>query len=111
MLRRSRADGEIILIGREADLPYNRPPCSKGYLRGTESREDSLLESAAFYAEHDIEVLTRVSAMKLDPAQRTVTLSLPPHYGVRRQEGSTQHIAAGGMADGAQRCDASHRLP
>ena len=75
MLRRSGADGEIVLIGREPDLPYNRPPCSKGYLQGTESREDTLLESADFYAEHEIEVLTRVSAMKLDPAAKTVKLS------------------------------------
>ena len=75
MLRRAGADGEIVLIGREPDLPYNRPPCSKGYLQGTESRQDTLLESADYYAEHDIEVLTRVSAMKLDPAAKTVKLS------------------------------------
>jgi 3-phenylpropionate/trans-cinnamate dioxygenase ferredoxin reductase component len=75
MLRRAHADGEIVLIGREPDLPYNRPPCSKGYLQGTESRDDTLLESAGYYAEHDIEVLTRVSAMKLDPAAKTVKLS------------------------------------
>ena len=74
-LRRAGADGEIVLIGREPDLPYNRPPCSKGYLRGAESREETLLEAADFYAEHDIEVLTRVSAMKLDPAARTIKLS------------------------------------
>ena len=29
-LRESGADGSILLIGREPDLPYNRPPCSKG---------------------------------------------------------------------------------
>ena len=41
-LRESGADGSILLVGREPDLPYNRPPCSKGYLRGKESREDTL---------------------------------------------------------------------
>jgi 3-phenylpropionate/trans-cinnamate dioxygenase ferredoxin reductase subunit len=75
ILRRSGADGEIVLIGREPDLPYNRPPCSKGYLQGTESRQDTLLEPADYYAEHNIEVLTRVSAMKLDPVAKTVKLS------------------------------------
>jgi 3-phenylpropionate/trans-cinnamate dioxygenase ferredoxin reductase subunit len=74
-LRRGGADGEILLIGREPDLPYNRPPCSKGYLQGKESRAETLVEPADFYAEHDIEVLSRVSAMKLDPAARTVKLS------------------------------------
>lgn len=74
-LRRGGADGEILLIGREPDPPYNRPPCSKGYLQGKESRAETLVEPAEFYAEHDIEVLTRVSAMKLDPAARKVKLS------------------------------------
>ena len=42
-LRESGAEGEILLVGREPDPPYNRPPCSKGYLQGKESREDTLL--------------------------------------------------------------------
>ena len=39
-LREEGADGSILLVGREFDPPYNRPPLSKGYLRGKESRED-----------------------------------------------------------------------
>ena len=34
--------GSILLVGREADPPYNRPPISKGYLTGEEDREDAL---------------------------------------------------------------------
>jgi 3-phenylpropionate/trans-cinnamate dioxygenase ferredoxin reductase subunit len=74
-LRESGADGSILLIGRESDLPYNRPPCSKGYLQGKESREDVLFRPAKWYEEQQIEALTRVSAMKLDPAEKVVTLS------------------------------------
>jgi 3-phenylpropionate/trans-cinnamate dioxygenase ferredoxin reductase component len=74
-LRESGADGSILLIGRESDLPYNRPPCSKGYLQGKESREDVLFRPAQWYEEQQIEALTRVSAMKLDPAEKVVTLS------------------------------------
>ena len=74
-LRESGADGSIILVGREPDLPYERPPLSKGYLRGGESREDALVRPADFYAERDIQVLTRTSAMKLDLQARTVKLS------------------------------------
>jgi 3-phenylpropionate/trans-cinnamate dioxygenase ferredoxin reductase subunit len=74
-LRKSGAQGEIVLIGREPDLPYNRPPCSKGYLLGRESRADTLVSPADFYERQQIEVLTRVSAMKLDAAQKTVRLS------------------------------------
>jgi 3-phenylpropionate/trans-cinnamate dioxygenase ferredoxin reductase subunit len=74
-LRRSGADGSILLVGREPDLPYDRPPLSKSYLQGTDSRADALFQSADWYAEQQIEVLTRTSAMKLDLAERTVKLS------------------------------------
>src|SRR5512135_3065664 len=74
-LRESGADGSILLVGREADLPYNRPPCSKAYLQGKESREETLFRPADWYAEQQIEAVTGVSVMKLDPAQRTVKLS------------------------------------
>jgi 3-phenylpropionate/trans-cinnamate dioxygenase ferredoxin reductase component len=74
-LRRSGADGTILLVGREPDLPYDRPPLSKSYLKGKDSREDALFQTAEWYAEQQIEVLTRTSAMKLDLSERTVKLS------------------------------------
>ena len=74
-LRQAGADGSIVLVGREADLPYERPPLSKGYLRGTESRSDAFVRDAEFYEQQEVEVLTRTSAMKLDLAARTVRLS------------------------------------
>ncbi|MBV9817649.1 MAG: FAD-dependent oxidoreductase [Solirubrobacterales bacterium] len=74
-LRREGAEGSILLVGREPDLPYDRPPLSKGYLQGQESREDALMQDADFYADQSIETLTRTSAMKLDLQARTVRLS------------------------------------
>jgi 3-phenylpropionate/trans-cinnamate dioxygenase ferredoxin reductase subunit len=74
-LREEGADGEILLIGREPHPPYNRPPCSKGYLQGKETEDDTLFRKPEWYEEQRIEVLTKVSAMKLDPAAKTVTLS------------------------------------
>jgi 3-phenylpropionate/trans-cinnamate dioxygenase ferredoxin reductase subunit len=74
-LRDQGADGSILLVGREHDLPYERPPLSKGYLTGTEAREDALVRQADWYSDNDVEVLTRTSAMKLDLGTRTVTLS------------------------------------
>jgi 3-phenylpropionate/trans-cinnamate dioxygenase ferredoxin reductase subunit len=74
-LRESGAEGSILLIGREPDLPYNRPPCSKEYLQGKESRADVLFRPAEWYEEQRIEILTRCSAMKLDLDARTVKLS------------------------------------
>src|SRR5438309_10115346 len=74
-LRESGADGSILLIGREPDLPYNRPPCSKGYLQARETRDETLFRPPGWYEEQQIEALTRVSAMKLDTAARTLKLS------------------------------------
>jgi 3-phenylpropionate/trans-cinnamate dioxygenase ferredoxin reductase subunit len=74
-LRESGAEGSVLLVGREPDAPYNRPPCSKGYLQGRESREDVLFRHADWWEEHDIELLTRTSVMSLDAQTRTVKLS------------------------------------
>jgi 3-phenylpropionate/trans-cinnamate dioxygenase ferredoxin reductase subunit len=74
-LRRAGAEGEILLVGREPDLPYDRPPCSKGYLQGRQARHEVLLHPADWYAEREIEVRTRVSVTRLDPRERTAKLS------------------------------------
>lgn len=74
-LREEGADGEVLLVGREPDPPYNRPECSKGYLRGEESREEPLFRPNAWWTEQDIELLTRTSVTALDLDARTATLS------------------------------------
>jgi 3-phenylpropionate/trans-cinnamate dioxygenase ferredoxin reductase subunit len=73
-LRAEGADGSIVIVGREADPPYSRPPLSKGYLAGKETREDALWKPAGWWAENDIEVLTRKSVMKLDTRERVAKL-------------------------------------
>lgn len=74
-LREAGGEGEILLVGREPDPPYNRPPCSKGYLRGEESREDTWFRPQEWWAEQRIELRTRTSVMKLDTAAKQATLS------------------------------------
>ena len=74
-LREEGADGSVLLVGREYDPPYNRPPLSKGYLQGGESREDALFRPDDWWEEQDIELLTRTSVMKLDTGERVATLS------------------------------------
>ncbi|HEU4975513.1 MAG TPA: FAD-dependent oxidoreductase [Baekduia sp.] len=69
-LREAGAPGSVLLVGRELDPPYHRPPITKGYLGGTEAREDAFLP-----VPDDVEVLTRTSVLALDPAARTATLS------------------------------------
>jgi 3-phenylpropionate/trans-cinnamate dioxygenase ferredoxin reductase component len=74
-LREEGAEGSVLLVGREPDPPYNRPPLSKGYLQEKETREDVLYRPDDWWGEQEIELMTRTSVMKLDPGGRVATLS------------------------------------
>jgi 3-phenylpropionate/trans-cinnamate dioxygenase ferredoxin reductase subunit len=74
-LREEGGEGSILLVGRENDPPYNRPPLSKKYLSGKESREDVLFRPDEWWKEQDIELLTRTSVMKFDAGERRAKLS------------------------------------
>ena len=74
-LRARGHEGSVLLVGREADAPYHRPAVSKEYLRGTRARDEVLLRPDQHWADIGVELLSRVSAMKLDVGARTVKLS------------------------------------
>jgi 3-phenylpropionate/trans-cinnamate dioxygenase ferredoxin reductase subunit len=73
-LRKRGADGSILLVGREPEPPYERPPLSKEYMRGEAKREDAYVNSSGWYEENGVELLSGRNAMSLDPAARTVKL-------------------------------------
>jgi 3-phenylpropionate/trans-cinnamate dioxygenase ferredoxin reductase subunit len=83
-LREEGAEGEILLVGREPDPPYNRPECSKGYLRGEEAREDTFFRPDSFWEEQRIELLKRVSVTSLDLEARTAKLSTKEEVGFEK---------------------------
>jgi 3-phenylpropionate/trans-cinnamate dioxygenase ferredoxin reductase component len=80
-LREEGADGSILLVGREADAPYERPPLSKQYLAGKIEREDAAYLESGWWDENGVEIQTRTSVMKLDPGERTVKLSSKQEVG------------------------------
>src|SRR5262245_64868444 len=73
-LREEGFDGDIVLIGAETQLPYNRPPRSKGYLRGQDRFDDQLVKPASYYAEQRIQLELGVRATAIDPQQKLVEL-------------------------------------
>lgn len=83
-LRAARYAGPVTLIGEEGDLPYERPPLSKGGA-GTPGEAVTLkpIRPEAAYAEAGIELLRGLGVTAIDRAARTVTLSdgraLPYH--------------------------------
>jgi 3-phenylpropionate/trans-cinnamate dioxygenase ferredoxin reductase subunit len=74
-LRDEGAEGSILVVGREADPPYDRPPLSKEYMAGKQGREDGFVAPAGWWDENGVELLTRTSVMKLDAAARVAKLS------------------------------------
>lgn len=73
-LRSNGFKGRIVLVGAEAERPYERPPLSKGFLTGKVAAEDSYLRPTAFYAEHNIELRLGTHAIALDASQQAVSL-------------------------------------
>jgi 3-phenylpropionate/trans-cinnamate dioxygenase ferredoxin reductase subunit len=73
-LRQEGFDGEVMLIGAEPQLPYERPPLSKQFLRGEVPFERMLVRPAAFYDQNRIDTLLGVPAAHVEPSHRTVEL-------------------------------------
>lgn len=73
-LRRRGADGDILLVGREPEPPYERPPLSKEYLRGEQGREDAYVNPVSWYEENAVELRSGTNVMSLDTESRTAKL-------------------------------------
>ncbi|MCP9271222.1 NAD(P)/FAD-dependent oxidoreductase [Mycolicibacterium arenosum] len=56
-LRQEGWTGEIVLIGNESALPYQRPPLSKAYLADKCAPGDLAIRKADFYAKQSIELV------------------------------------------------------
>jgi 3-phenylpropionate/trans-cinnamate dioxygenase ferredoxin reductase subunit len=73
-LREEGFDGRVVLIGSEPELPYERPPLSKEYLRGEAPREKARVHDDGFYESHDIELRTSTTVTAVDTRASEVEL-------------------------------------
>ena len=74
-LRDEGFDGRIVLIGDEPDLPYQRPPLSKTYLRGEAARDALLVRPDDWWGTEGVETRLGTRVAAIDPAARTVVLA------------------------------------
>ncbi len=74
-LRRDGFDGEIVLVGAEEHLPYDRPPLSKQVLAGTWEPDRIALSNENKIADLDVDLRLGIKAESLDLAARTLSLS------------------------------------
>ena len=73
-LRKRGAEGSILLVGREPEPPYERPPLSKEYMRGEAERSDAYVNPPEWYEENGVDLLTGRNVMSLDTEARTATV-------------------------------------
>ena len=73
-LRDEGFTGRVVLIGEESELPYERPPLSKGYLLGNDPRDGGRVHDADWYAENHVELRLGTVANDLDATRRLITL-------------------------------------
>lgn len=74
-MRSAGFDGNIVLIGEEDVRPYERPPLSKGYLRGEEGRDKVFVHDESYYDEHDIDLRTGTVVTAVDASEARVELA------------------------------------
>jgi 3-phenylpropionate/trans-cinnamate dioxygenase ferredoxin reductase subunit len=91
-------DGPVVLIGDEAERPYERPPLSKDYLLGKAEREAIYVHPASWYAANGVELRLGVPVTGIDRASHEVALadgaqSAPPHTPLRLQRPSSGHYS------------------
>jgi len=73
-LRDQGYDGAITLVAAEDELPYERPPLSKGYLMGKDDFEKAVVHPQEWYAEHDVDLRRGVRATAIDREAHEVEL-------------------------------------
>ncbi len=74
-LRQHGHDGSILMIGRDAAPPYERPPLSKEYLAGDKGFERIMIRPEKFWAEKAIGLRLGAAVTGIDPAGHLLTLS------------------------------------
>ena len=75
VLRQQGFEGTILMIGRENEPPYERPPLSKDYLAKEKPFERLYIRPPHFWGEKGIELKLGTEVTAVDPAAQIVTLS------------------------------------
>lgn len=72
-VRQAGWDGDIILIGDEAFLPYHHPPLSKDFLSGNKELSDITIRPSATYEAASVQTKLNTRIDKIDRQAKTIT--------------------------------------
>lgn len=75
LVERGLKPGELAIVSSDAELPYERPPLSKGFLAGKDTADGILINSAEWYHEHGIELKLRTVVAKVEASSRSLQTS------------------------------------
>lgn len=73
-LRAEGFEGEVVVIGDEPHVPYQRPPLSKQFIAGEVELDRVYLRPADFYEGSDVELRLGTRVTAIDRGNRTLTL-------------------------------------
>ncbi|MXO71809.1 NAD(P)/FAD-dependent oxidoreductase [Alteraurantiacibacter buctensis] len=74
-LRQQGFAGSILMLGRDGDLPYERPPLSKDYLARDKPFERIMIRPASFWQEREVQMRGGCAVVKVDPSAHQVELA------------------------------------
>lgn len=74
-LRANGFEGAITILSKESHLPYERPPLSKGYLMGKDSRESVFVHPLDWYSDNAIDLRLDSEVVAIDSSAHRLTLS------------------------------------
>ncbi len=73
--RDAGGEKDLVVLGAEPDPPYNRPPLTKGYLRGELAREETFVRAPEEWEEAVIELRLDTRVEAIHPSEHEVELA------------------------------------
>lgn len=74
-LRQNGFAGSIIMVGREPEPPYERPPLSKEYFSRDKSFDRLYIRPSKFWDEKNIDLIVATEVLAVNAAEKLLTLS------------------------------------
>ncbi len=71
-LRQGGYEGTLTLISEESNLPYQRPPLSKAYMKGAFAEDRLFFRPQTWYDDQKVDVVLSTQVTSIDRAERTI---------------------------------------
>ena len=83
-LREQGANGSVAIIAAEPLLPYHRPPLTKGFLLGKQTRESLPVLKDGYFLDQDVQILLDTRALGIEPEHRCVRTDRAGDFNYRK---------------------------